>query len=88
MCGHELREENKDYKIVNVDLQEIKENQAVKHRKEMIKKILDDQVMANVADKSPGQLHTLKELQAYAKLHNYSAGWAWHQFNNRRKKKW
>ena len=44
--------------------------------------------LANVADKSPGQLHTLKELQAYAKLHNYSVGWAWHQFNNRRKKKW
>lgn len=88
LCGHELREENKDYKIVNVDLQEIKENQAVKHRKKMIQRILNDQVMANVADKSPGQLHTLKELQAYAKLHNYSAGWAWHQFNNRRKKKW
>ncbi len=88
LCGHELREENKDYKIVNVDLQEIKENQAVEHRKKMIRQILNDQVMANVADKSPGQLHTLKELQAYAKLHNYSAGWAWHQFNNRRKKKW
>lgn len=88
LCGHELREENKDYKIVNVDLQEIKENQAVEHRKKMIQRILNDQVMANVADKSPGQLHTLKELQAYAKLHNYSAGWAWHQFNNRRKKKW
>ena len=54
----------------------------------MIQQILNDQVMANVADKSPGQLHTLKELQAYAKLHNYSVGWAWHQFNNRRKKKW
>lgn len=88
LCGHELREENKDYKIVNVDLQEIKENQAVEHRKKMIQQILNDQVMANVADKSPGQLHTLKELQAYAKLHNYSSGWAWHQFNNRRKKKW
>lgn len=88
LCGHELREENKDYKIVNVDLQEIKENQAVEHRKKMIQQILNDQVMANVADKSPGQLHTLKELQAYAKLHGYSAGWAWHQFNNRRKKKW
>lgn len=88
LCGHELREENKDYKIVNVDLQEIKENQAIEHRKKMIQRILNDQVMANVADKSPGQLHTLKELQAYAKLHNYSAGWAWHQFNNRRKKKW
>lgn len=87
LCGHELREENKDYKIVNVDLQEIKENQAVEHRKKMIQRILNDQVMANVADKSPGQLHTLKELQAYAKLHGYSTGWAWYQFNNRRKKK-
>ncbi len=85
LCGHELKKENKDYKIVNVDLQKIKENQAVKHRKEMIKKILEDQVMANVADKTPGQLTTLKELQAYAKLHNYSSGWAWYQFKNRRK---
>lgn len=88
LCGHELKKETKDYKIVNVDLQEIKENQAVNHRKAMIKKILSDQVMANVADKSVGQLHTLKEFQAYAKLHNYSPGWAWYQFNNRRKKKW
>lgn len=88
LCGHELREENKDYKIVNVDLQEIKENQAVKHRKRMIQQILNDQVMANVADKSVGQLHGLKEFQAYAKLHGYQPGWAWHQFNNRRKKKW
>lgn len=88
LCGHELKKETKDYKIVNVDLQEIKENQAVNHRKAMIQKILSDQVMANVADKSVGQLHTLKEFQAYAKLHNYSPGWAWYQFNNRRKKKW
>ncbi|MEK1415203.1 DEAD/DEAH box helicase [Limosilactobacillus fermentum] len=85
LCGHELKKENKDYKIVNVDLQEIKENQAVKHRKQMVNKILEDQVMANVADKTPGQLTTLKELQAYAKLHNYSPGWAWYQFKNRRK---
>lgn len=88
LCGHALEKENKDYKIVNVDLQEIKENQAVKHRKQLVQKILNDQVMANVADKSPGQLHTLKEFQAYAELHNYSPGWAWYQFNNRRKKKW
>lgn len=87
LCGHELKKETKDYKIVNVDLQEIKENQAVNHRKAMIQKILSDQVMANVADKSVGQLHTLKEFQAYAKLHNYSPGWAWYQFNNRKKKK-
>lgn len=88
LCGHTLEKENKDYKIVNVDLQEIKENQAVKHRKQLVQKILSDQVMANVADKSPGQLHTLKEFQAYAELHNYSPGWAWYQFNNRRNYKW
>lgn len=85
LCGHELKKETKDYKIVNVDLQEIKENQAIKRRKQMVNKILEDQVIANVADKTPGQLTTLKELQAYAKLHNYSSGWAWYQFKNRRK---
>lgn len=88
LCGHKLEKDKHDYKVVNVDLQEIKENQAVEHRKKMIQQILNDQVMANVADKLPGQLHTLKELQAYAKLHGYSTGWAWYQFNNRRKKKW
>ena len=88
LCGHKLESKKKDYKIVNVDLQEIKENQLVKHRQAMVQKIINDQVMANVADKSPGQLHTLKEFQAYAKLHNYSPGWAWYQFNNRRKRKW
>lgn len=85
LCGHRLDPEKKDYKIVNVDLQEIKENQAIKRRKQLVNKILEEQVMANVADKTPGQLTTLKELQAYAKLHNYSPGWAWYQFKNRRK---
>lgn len=87
LCGHKLEKDKHDYKVVNVDLQEIKENQAVEHRKKMIQQILNDQVMANVADKSPGQLHGLKEFQAYAKLHGYQPGWAWYQFNNRRKKK-
>lgn len=88
LCGHKLESKKKDYKIVNVDLQEIKENQLVKHRQAMVQKIINDQVLANVADKSPGQLHTLKEFQAYAQLHNYSAGWAWYQFNDRRNHKW
>lgn len=85
LCGQHLDPERKDYKIVNVDLQEIKENQAIKRRKQLVDEILNNQVMANVADKTPGQLTTLKELQAYAKLHNYSPGWAWYQFKNRRK---
>lgn len=83
LCGHELKKEAKDYKIVNVDLQEIKENQAVNHRKAMIQKILSDQVMANVADKSVGQLHTIDELKAYAKLHHYKNGW-WYYIAKKR----
>lgn len=87
LCGHVLEKESKDYKIVNVDLQEIKENQAVKRRRKMVEKILNSEVLANVAGKRPSQLHTLKEFQAYAELHDYAPGWAWYQFNNRRKKK-
>lgn len=85
LCGHRLDPEKKDYKIVNVDLQEIKENQAIKRRKQLVNEILNDQVMANIADKTPGQLTTLKEFQAYAKLHGYSPGWAWYQLKRRRK---
>lgn len=85
LCGHKLDADKKEYKIVNVDLQEIKEHQEVKRRKELVNEILNNQVMANVADKTPGQLTTLKEFQAYAKLHQYSPGWAWYQFKNRRK---
>lgn len=62
-----------------------KKSKRIKRRKQLVNKILEDQVMANVADKTPDQLTTLKELQAYAKLHNYSPGWAWYQFKNRRK---
>lgn len=84
LCGHKLESDRKDYQVVNVDLQEIKANEAIKHRKAMVQRIINGQVMANIADKSPGQLHTLKEFQAYAKLHGYQPGWAWYQFKNRR----
>lgn len=82
LCGHKLESDQQDYKIINVDLQEIK---AVNQRKRLVNQILNDQVMANVADKTPGQLHTLKEFQAYARLHNYSPGWAWYQMKKRRR---
>lgn len=72
LCGQKLSAERHEYKIVNVDLQEIK---AVNHRKAMIKQIINDQVIANVAGKSPGQLHTVAELKAYAELHHYKKGW-------------
>lgn len=84
-CGHEMKAENKDYKVVNVDLQEIKNAELVKHRKDMAQKIIRDNLMSNIAGKAPGQLQTLQEFQAYAKLHGFKPGWAWYQFNNRRK---
>ena len=60
--------------ISDVDLVE-----ATKARKERIKKIIQDQVMTNVVDKSVSELKSMSELVAYGKLHGYKPGWAWFQ---------
>ena len=60
--------------ISDVDLVE-----ATKARKEHIKKIIQDQVMTNVVDKSVNELKSMSELVAYGKLHGYKPGWAWFQ---------
>ena len=60
--------------ISDVDLVE-----ATKARKEHIKKIIQDQVMTNVVDKSFNELKSMSELVAYGKLHGYKPGWAWFQ---------
>lgn len=58
--------------ISDVDLVE-----ATKARKERIKKIIQDQVMTNVVDKSVSELKSMSELVAYGKLHGYKPGWAY-----------
>lgn len=58
--------------ISDVDLVE-----ATKDRKEHIKKIIQDQVMTNVVDKSVSELKSMSELVAYGKLHGYKPGWAY-----------
>jgi len=58
--------------ISDVDLVE-----ATKARKEQIKKIIQDQVMTNVVDKSVSELKSMSELVAYGKLHGYKPGWAY-----------
>ena len=58
--------------VSDVDLVE-----ATKARKERIKKIIQDQVMTNVVDKSIGELNSMSELVAYGKLHGYKPGWAY-----------
>lgn len=51
----------------------------INDRKRLINEILADKVMQNVANKSVKELHTMKELQAYAKLHKYKRGWVFYQ---------
>lgn len=58
--------------ISDVDLVE-----ATKARKQLIKKILHDNVYQNVINKKVGELHTTAELQAYAKIHGYKNGWVY-----------
>ena len=60
--------------ISDVDLVE-----ATKARKQLVKKILHDTVYQNVINKKVGELRTMAELQAYAKIHGYKPGWAWYQ---------
>lgn len=60
--------------VSDVDLVE-----ATRERKAKIKKIIQDQVMTNIVDKSVNELKSLSELQAYARLHGYKPGWAWYQ---------
>ena len=60
--------------ISDVDLVE-----ATKARKQLVKKILHDTVYQNVINKKVNELHTMAELQAYAKIHGYKPGWAFFQ---------
>ena len=60
--------------VSDVDLVE-----ATKERQRLIKEIVKNDLLKKVANKSVGELHSLKELQAYAKLHGYKPGWAWFQ---------
>ena len=58
--------------VSDVDLVE-----AAKERQRLIKEIVKNNLLKEVANKTVSELHSLKELQAYAKLHDYKPGWAW-----------
>ncbi|NRN84085.1 DEAD/DEAH box helicase [Lactobacillus helveticus] len=60
--------------VCDVDLVE-----ASKEHQRLIKEIVKNDLLKEVANKTVGELHSLKELQAYAKLHGYKPGWAWYQ---------
>ncbi|MBD0888691.1 ATP-dependent helicase [Lactobacillus gasseri] len=71
VCGKPIKV-HKAKPVSDVDLVE-----ATKARKEHIKKIIQDQVMTNVVDKSVSELKSMSELVAYGKLHGYKPGWAY-----------
>lgn len=58
--------------VSDVDLVE-----ASKERQNAIREMVKNDLLRSVANKSVGELHSLRELQAYAKLHGYKPGWAW-----------
>lgn len=58
--------------VSDVDLVE-----ATKERQKAIHEIVKSDLLKSVANKSVSELHSLRELQAYAKLHSYKPGWAW-----------
>lgn len=60
--------------VSDVDLVE-----ATKDRQKLIHEIVHSNLLKEVANKSVSELHSLKELQAYARLHGYKPGWAWFQ---------
>lgn len=58
--------------ISDVDLVE-----ATKARKQLVKKILHDNVYQNVANKKVNELKNYQEAKAYAELHHYKNGWVY-----------
>lgn len=60
--------------VSDVDLVE-----ATKDRQNLIHEIVKNDLLKKVANKSVNELHSMKELQAYAKLHGYKKGWCWFQ---------
>lgn len=60
--------------VSDVDLVE-----ATKERQKAIHEIVKSDLLKSVANKSVNELHSMKELQAYAKLHGYKKGWCWFQ---------
>ena len=59
--------------VSDVDLVE-----ATKERQNLIHEIVKSDLLKSVANKNVSELHTMKELQAYGKLHGYKKGWSFY----------
>lgn len=72
ICGKPIKV-HKAKPVSDVDLVE-----ATKERQRLIKEIVKNDLLKKVANKSIGELHTMKELQAYGKLHGYKKEWSFY----------
>ncbi|MBD5431668.1 MAG: DEAD/DEAH box helicase [Lactobacillus sp.] len=68
ICGNPIKVPEKPKAVADVDLIE---------RKRVIDEIVKSNLLKNVANKTVDELTSMKELQAYAKLHGYKPGWAY-----------
>lgn len=59
--------------VCDVDLVE-----ATEERRKLIREIVKSNLLKNVANKTVNELHSMEELQAYAKLHGYKKGWCYY----------
>lgn len=73
ICGKPIKV-HKAKPVSDVDLVE-----ATKERQKAIREIVKNDLLKKVANKNVNELHSLRELQAYAKLHSYKPEWAWFQ---------
>lgn len=73
ICGKPIKV-HKAKPVSDVDLIE-----ATKERQRLIKEIVKNNLLKEVANKTVSELKSLSELQAYARLHGYKPGWSWYQ---------
>ncbi|PXZ17800.1 DEAD/DEAH box helicase [Lactobacillus helveticus] len=72
ICGKPIKV-HKAKPVSGVDLVE-----ATKDRQKLIHEIVHSNLLKEVANKNVSELHTMKELQAYGKLHGYKKGWCYY----------
>lgn len=72
ICGKPVKV-HKAKPVSDVDLVE-----ATKDRQKLIHEIVHSNLLKEVANKNVSELHTMKELQAYGKLHGYKKGWSFY----------
>ena len=81
VCGAEIIEYHPNLKKVDAELEEIQQKMQTQKRLSMVHRMIANNTVQAVADKSIGQLKTYQEFVAYAQLHGYRKQWAYVMYN-------